>query len=977
MTYRLLFWLALSIAISACSWVPFIGEEEVEEQEAAPTLADLQPAVMPDKNRTLPMVDLNTLITTYQEVLDVTDEPELRLRVLHRLAGLEMKRAEQNLYEQEVVANQFELAIDAYQTLLASNPEHPRNDRLRYQLSKAYDLGGQQQQSMEVLDQLVVDSPASDHYSEAQFRRAEIFFSRADYRNAELAYAEVIRQGKEKSQHYENALYMHGWSQFKRERYRASLQSFTEVLDLNVPADNKLDNLSRGMRELTQDTFRIMSIVFSYLDGPKTISEVYDNFGERHYIGLLYDNLAKLYLEQERYKDSAEAYRTYVERYPQSDQSPVFYASLIDAYLTGGFSEDVLREKEQYIVYYGIHSEFWQSKSEESQNYIRPFLEQYLPELARHYHAKAQEKTVVLNPGAEQEIKSDETSLTDNALTDKTLTEKERTELKQLAISEYLKAGDYYQEFIDTFPEDEQVPEMHFLLAESRFEAEVYDQAIEAYEIVAYKYPDHERGAIAGYAAILSYGLYLERLPDGSNHPDYENWLRLKIESQLRFANTFADDANAPIVLTKSAEELLGLEEYQHAVDAASQLTRRDPPAEQSLRKTAWLVIGHSQFELQDFVAAENAYHEVLQILPSSDVTRNDIVERLAASVYKQAELALAAEQPLEAADQFLRVAVVAPNSSISITAKFDAANALMNSAHYAEAIPILDQFRRNYPDNPLTADIPAKMVVAYQETEQWSMAADELTAIYQGTDDEALKQETLYQAAELYERADDKESAILRYRAYAHAYPDPFPIAMEARNKLNELYVATNQPDKRRFWLRKMITAHDTAGQQATDRSRYLAAMSSSVLADDEYQAFQRLRLTLPLKNSLQRKRKALDKTLNAYQKLADYQVEEYTTLATFRIGEIYNKLSGALMESDRPKDLDALALEQYELLLEEQAFPFEEKAIEIHEANSQRSWDGVYDAWVKESFDALKQLLPARYAKEEKGGLYASEIY
>ena len=69
--------------------------------------------------------------------------------------------------------------------------------------------------------------------------------------------------------------------------------------------------------------------------------------------------------------------------------------------------------------------------------------------------------------------------------------------------------------------------------------------------------------------------------------------------------------------------------------------------------------------------------------------------------------------------------------------------------------------------------------------------------------------------------------------------------------------------------------------------------------------------------------------------------------------------------MESERPRDLSAEELEQYDLLLEEQAFPFEEKAIGIHEANARRAMDGVYDDWVRKSYAALAAMKPARYAR------------
>ena len=53
---------------------------------------------------------------------------------------------------------------------------------------------------------------------------------------------------------------------------------------------------------------------------------------------------------------------------------------------------------------------------------------------------------------------------------------------------------------------------------------------------------------------------------------------------------------------------------------------------------------------------------------------------------------------------------------------------------------------------------------------------------------------------------------------------------------------------------------------------------------------------------------------------------------------------------------------------MLEEQAFPFEEKATELHEVNARRAASGVYDEWVKKSFDALRELRPVRYGKNER---------
>src|SRR4030095_8889046 len=98
-----------------------------------------------------------------------------------------------------------------------------------------------------------------------------------------------------------------------------------------------------------------------------------------------------------------------------------------------------------------------------------------------------------------------------------------------------------------------------------------------------------------------------------------------------------------------------------------------------------------------------------------------------------------------------------------------------------------------------------------------------------------------------------------------------------------------------------------------------------------------------------------------------AKYKGAEVTTAATYEIAEIYRKLGQDIMKSERPKKIEADQLEEYNSLLEEQAFPFEEQAIATHEINTRRARENVYDESVKKSYTALAELKPARYGKTE----------
>ena len=64
--------------------------------------------------------------------------------------------------------------------------------------------------------------------------------------------------------------------------------------------------------------------------------------------------------------------------------------------------------------------------------------------------------------------------------------------------------------------------------------------------------------------------------------------------------------------------------------------------------------------------------------LPANDPDRPAIEERIAASIYKQAEAKQTAGDATGAVDDFLRVALLAPNSKVRANAEFDAAGILI-----------------------------------------------------------------------------------------------------------------------------------------------------------------------------------------------------------------------------------------------------------------------------------------------------------
>ncbi len=210
-------------------------------------------------------------------------------------------------------------------------------------------------------------------------------------------------------------------------------------------------------------------------------------------------------------------------------------------------------------------------------------------------------------------------------------------------------------------------------------------------------------------------------------------------------------------------------------------------------------------------------------------------------------------------------------------------------------------------------------------------------------------------------------EDAVRVYEQYVTEYPQPLDIAMETRSRLAQLFKSEKQDERYYAILNEMVAADRDAGEQRTDRSRYLAAGAALILAEQSYAQFAELRLVQPFEESLAEKQGRMDRAMEAFENLVGYEVAEVTAAATFYIAETYLEFSAALLSSERPSGLSEAEKANYEMVIEEEAFPFEERAIDLHEENFELLAAGIYNPWVQKSLDQLAILMPGRYAKSE----------
>ncbi|MDX1453179.1 MAG: tetratricopeptide repeat protein, partial [Oleiphilaceae bacterium] len=776
----LLVLITTQVLLSGCQ--SLMSSDEAHSNIDPMSLEALQPAALDPVQNVAP-VSLEEVIASYTELLPLLQDPDTQIRVLHRLADLKLAKGEVLMSEQAV--DELDIAVGAYTGLLQQTPDRAENDRVLYQLAKTYDLQGKVDEQLSTLDRLVTEYPGTPYLAEAQFRRGEILFTDGRYAEAEQAFAAVIEieQGKGVASSFlANSHYMRGWSRFKQNRYEAALHSYAAVLDLVMPEQPEAQAVESKHRTMVEDLFRVMGLSFNYLGGADAVEDLFERLGSKPWEILVYHRYSDLLLDKEQYSDAIAVYEAYIANHPLTLWAPRYQIRIIETLQRAGFRSDIQEQKVRFVREYAKGGAFWAEHSDDELTYVKEQLEWLLPELANRHYVKAQR-----SKGAERR-------------------------------SEYESAIVYLSAFVDTFPAHPRAAEHWLLLGESAQQLQDWPQAIAGFEQAGYAYPEFEQAAEAAYASVLAYDSYLASLKQ--RQPKQVQALRAEQQlARLRFVDHHSGDARASDVLYLALLYDFDGKDYPTAVTRAQRLIDWQPRPSNKLVLEAAIIKAHSLFALRDNLLAEQAYQDVLVVMPLDDQRHTAMVENLAASVYRQAEDRLAAGDKAAAVDEFLRVGKVAPSSSLRPNAEYDALNFLMELEQWPRAIQVMTDFRARYPQHVQINTLVPKLALAYRETEQWELAANELKKLFELAETEEERRDALQIAAELYDRAGNTEQAILSYRKWANTYSEPLDVYMETMHRLAELYREDGQPLKRRFWLAKQMKTVDQHRDKADDR--------------------------------------------------------------------------------------------------------------------------------------------------------------
>lgn len=880
--------------------------------------------------------DLRRAIRHYDQVIMLEDaDPQLRAEAMRRAAYLRIQLADREADDGGPDIAALHEAVAIYQRLLREQANDPANDLAIYQLARAEQLLGDDEAAIARLRELGQRYPGSMLAGDAGFRAAELLYARSRYADAEPLYQAVLALGVG-TPYFAPAQYKLGWSLYLQARYDDAARVFIAILDADLPAaaiaddpQQALASVDRRSAEFAGDALRVTGLSFAELGGGPAMNRYFEAQGEPRFSTLLYRALGEALLDQRRYTDAAQVYEAFIDRHPQDSHDPDFQQRAIAALDAGGFAEPAIAAKKLYVQRYSPGAPYWAGAS--APESVIAQLRDDLDTLGRIEQARAQQ-TASGDPAR---------------------------------AARFLAAADWYRQRLALDPVDAPSTTTAMRYADALYDGGRTQDAADAYQHVAYDRPN-PRAAEAAYAAVQAYQRLAQEVAPAARPAA----LQQSIAASTRLGVQFPQHAQRTAVQTRAAGDLFELHQDRQAIALAQDTLDHDADVTPGQRLELLTVIADARYAQNDYAAAESAYVALLKQSPEP-AARAQASEHLAVAVYRQGEAARDAGDLRAAAQAFQRVGALVPDAAIRPTSEYDASAALMALKDWPAAEQALESFRMRYPANALSGEVDKKLAYAYEQDGKPGRAADVYARIAHRQDQAPdLRRDAAWQAAQLYDRAQLSAAAM---RAYEFCLDDaapaqPFDRGLQARRRLADLArdVLHDEPTSR-HWLQAIVSVDAQAGRARTPLSQQMAAQASLEIGRQDAAAARAIALVAPLSRNLPKRKDATEAAINNLMRAAQTGDAEVTAAAAYEIGSVYRDFGLALLDSERPGKLQGDALEQYQILLEEQADPFEEKAIAAYVVNLGRVHQGIWNDWIHRSASELTKLAPGRYGKNE----------
>lgn len=799
----------------------------------------------------------------------------------------------------------FNDAIQAYAHVIEKFPGHPLKEDALYGLAYCYTEQGDPDRAADGYARLIKAFPGTRYSVEINMRLGEYYFTMEDLPAAITHYSTVIKS--DEPVYVEKALYKLGWCYYNLDRYEEAIDSFFAVLDLNKTGKITVDSLADESMDIIARSYTESGGTPAFVRRTKTRPA-------DSYSMLILFKLAELYRERSFFPEAIGTFRTYVKMFPAGESMPEVLKHMRETYHVRGDILASLELSETFTLQIGPRTQWYQKTTPERREHARALILSNLETAANRRRARSQAA------GKEAEL---------------TLALKDLTEYEEIAGGDSPCRIDFLKGIVLT--ELDKFPDAVHVLNNLAVEKKCPDLA--------------ERAVLASTNyQINSYG------ESGTvDLPLFENTVSILLDLS-------PEHTVSPGALLALGEITLNSDDLPGARTHFSILIRRYPESSESDR--ARLLIARTFFKEANFDQAAAWFRESWR-KTKDDATHEEARRLHVYSLFKHAEELSNGNKAAEAAERFEAIHRQYPDSDVAQVSLYNAGKLYRSIGLERKATSLFETLATTYTDSEFASEALQMSVLILEALGDPVRAADDSMVLAfrsQGED----RKTALLKAAELYSAGNVPGRAASSRSIYLQEFPEP----VEEFSK--QLYLMGRDLETVGNWESALSAYKRSVALQRKVKDNQVltafAARSQLRVAEKTFTSYGTYHIAPPIDKTVVRKRDLLQDVIKEFVSAGSYRTADVITASNYFIGRALELFKEDILSSPVPEGLSAAELEEYELLLQEMAFPFEAKALDAYRVNIQRSVKlELLDPWIEKTYERMAELAPWSYLRSE----------
>jgi cellulose synthase operon protein C len=941
-----------------------------------------------DRERLIKQIvqDRDRLVNHTKTIIDVYPKSKYNPQVMLRMAELYFDEAGDRFQEKlkayelkmaqgkdtaglEFPEYQLDKVIKAYDDIIDWYPHGDVTDAAYFYKALALQKIGKDSVANIVLLKLCAKFPESGYYVESNMNIGKYYFDHPKvdngrgYKLAEEAYRRVLffRDHPE----YVSALYHLGWCYYMQDRYEEAIAVFKYLIEeTHLEFDpSKMDEKQVTNPLLRGEAIDYIAISFDAENKIENAIQFLKLVGNIDYAAMVLKRIGELREEDLDYQMAIKVYRRLLAEYPNSRDAPATYVSLIRLYESHDKADSAMALREEFFTKYSKNSQ-WQKALSGSDSSL----------------TKAIDSMAISNGLYVADAVYRRAEVTKNR-------------------DEYSKAAASYQKLVESYSGDPRAAEALWNLAVI-LDVKLLDkpQAFDRYTAFSkLTFIDSTRREQAALNAVaIAQGLLP---PDSAVQKGTVDFAAAKVvEAVNNYCTLFPNGGSWGKVMLGLGAIYFNRHLYSNAAKIYEQIAGRGAQKPEYFEALSFL--GQCHYGEENWPAAVTAFEKVYKeskdagqraaagkLLLQSEFLNakkfmgagefanaaelfRSIDEKYPGSEYGDVALfnAAGAHEKLQqwdkACDRYADLVKRYPSSKLAADALFNSAEAFEKADKYDNAADVYEQLAANYPYSEKAKDALFNVGFCYEKLgkpDKMADANERYSARYPGEKDvEAM----LLRSGAFYAKASMWERAISVYRNFIRHYPRS-PKAIEAYFMIAKCYYDQGEKENAMLVFAQTEQQNMALAKDNLQTDNYHAAEAAYYTGLLKRDKFLAVKLTLPqdkMKQLLKEKSDLLADAAKGFQRVMQYRSERMFE-AAYRVGQLYEDLSSAWKDQERPsldpikaavldKEIQTLASG----LLQKTFIPYQ-KALAL--AKEFDSLGAEQKTWVAKSESSLKKNL------------------